>query len=316
MSSSVAPPAILFVGSDEELASHAAVMDNLGRFGLRRSLLRRESLKSSDFGSELAGVHAVVFLASKNSERVITEFLDLKERIPDRPVIVVTSRGVAEGGVLLVKAGAYEAIVEPCAAADIAKSVLKAVQHARQGSLNREWSRFISSERIEMSFKSRDIGFCKVPLDIADRLFEAGLLDSSGKLRLTVAFQEAVVNAHDHGNLELDSSWREDVDLEGIDAFTRIKIERLTNPSFAEREIWVSLTFDGQELRITITDEGSGCPKSVREAPLPESPLELSSGRGIFLMRWGADQVLFNDIGNQVTLIKRVNRTSEQRLWQ
>ncbi len=54
-----------------------------------------------------------------------------------------------------------------------------------------------------------------------------------------------------------------------------------------------------------IRDEGSGFDRS--ELPDPTDPENLlkSSGRGVMLMQTFMDEVIFNDRGNEVTLIKR-----------
>ena len=51
----------------------------------------------------------------------------------------------------------------------------------------------------------------------------------------------------------------------------------------------------------------------VREVPDPTSPgnLEKSGGRGLFLMRELMDEVHYNERGNQVTLVLRLDSEAE-----
>ena len=57
--------------------------------------------------------------------------------------------------------------------------------------------------------------------------------------------------------------------------------------------------------RVVIKDEGNGF--DLNEVPDPTLPenLDKPSGRGVMLMKAFMDDVLYNDIGNQLTFIKR-----------
>ncbi len=95
--------------------------------------------------------------------------------------------------------------------------------------------------------------------------------DNYGKI--LVATLEAVNNAITHGNK--------------------------ANP---QKMVDVEITFDKNEMKITVTDEGPGFnPASIPDPTLPENIEELS-GRGVFLMKKLADSISFNEKGNSVTM--------------
>ena len=59
-------------------------------------------------------------------------------------------------------------------------------------------------------------------------------------------------------------------------------------------------------LQATVRDQGTGFdPTSVPDPTLPEN-LSRSCGRGLFLMRELLDEVSYNDRGNEVTLVLRL----------
>lgn len=59
-------------------------------------------------------------------------------------------------------------------------------------------------------------------------------------------------------------------------------------------------------LQATVRDQGTGFdPASVPDPTLPEN-LSRSCGRGLFLMRELLDEVSYNDQGNEVTLVLRL----------
>ena len=101
--------------------------------------------------------------------------------------------------------------------------------------------------------------------------------------RISMAVREATVNAVLHGN-HYDTNKR------------------------------VSLSFEntGNELIITVQDQGTGLdPNAVADPLAPENLLK-QSGRGIFLIRAFMDDVQFRklDPGTEIKLIKRVHATT------
>ncbi|MHC4717031.1 MAG: ATP-binding protein [Planctomycetota bacterium] len=91
-----------------------------------------------------------------------------------------------------------------------------------------------------------------------------------------LALEEALINAIKHGN-------RSDPD----------------------KTITVAVEMNGEDVAITVTDEGSGFDPDHVPDPTADENLEKPCGRGIMLMRVYMDDVTFNDRGNQVRMIKK-----------
>ena len=100
------------------------------------------------------------------------------------------------------------------------------------------------------------------------------------KLRLNfrVSLTEALSNAMLYGN--------------GKDPRKRVRVELIVGEN---------------EIKARITDEGPGFdPEDVPDPTTPDN-LEKSGGRGLFLMRELMDEVHFNERGNQVTLVLKLD---------
>ena len=122
--------------------------------------------------------------------------------------------------------------------------------------------------------------------EMADQISSQAGFDEDTRGGISMAVREAMINAVLHGN--------------AYDPAKR-----------------VNLTFEqnGQELIITITDEGKGLnPDEVPDPLAPENLLK-QSGRGIFLMRAFMDEVRFRklDPGTEITLIKRLQSNELDR---
>jgi serine/threonine-protein kinase RsbW len=72
------------------------------------------------------------------------------------------------------------------------------------------------------------------------------------------------------------------------------------------KRVLVEVALQAGRLQARITDQGKGFDPSA--VPDPTSPENLTKpcGRGLFLMRQLLDEVSYNDQGNQVTLVLRL----------
>ncbi|MCH7531963.1 MAG: ATP-binding protein [Gemmatimonadetes bacterium] len=76
------------------------------------------------------------------------------------------------------------------------------------------------------------------------------------------------------------------------------------------KSVRVEVTFENGRLEARITDQGRGFdPSTIPDPTEPENILK-SGGRGVFLMRQLLDEVRYNDQGNQVTLVLRLEQGS------
>lgn len=126
-------------------------------------------------------------------------------------------------------------------------------------------------------------------------------VNRASRLRIGLAVEEALLNALYHGNLEISSELKERPD----NSFYELATVRQNQLPYSERRIQVTVHITAEETRYTIRDEGNGF--DVSKLPDPTDPENISrpSGRGVMLMHAFMDSVVYNDRGNEVTLVKR-----------
>ena len=98
---------------------------------------------------------------------------------------------------------------------------------------------------------------------------------------------------------------------EDLEAVNLALVEALTNAirhgnrRDPAKSVFVEFDIDGQEIRISVRDEGEGF--DVAGLPDARSPSgkRKPSGRGVFLLRAYMDEVNYNEKGNSVTLVKK-----------
>ncbi|MEK6583785.1 MAG: SpoIIE family protein phosphatase, partial [Nitrospirota bacterium] len=119
--------------------------------------------------------------------------------------------------------------------------------------------------------------------------------------KIQVAIHEALTNAINHGNLEIDSGW---MYINGDDTMHElIKKERLNNPVYGNRKVTTRYQISDDRIIYHIKDDGSGFNHRNIEDPREPDNLEKFSGRGIALIKMYMDEVSFNDKGNEIRMV-------------
>jgi anti-sigma regulatory factor (Ser/Thr protein kinase) len=132
--------------------------------------------------------------------------------------------------------------------------------------------------------------------------------------RTVLALEEALVNAVEHGNLELSSELRPD-ELGTEDLFDSQKSERLRDARYGKRKLWLKVEINQQAATIVITDEGKGFDTSrLKTAPIEADDTKTildNSGKGFYLIARAFDRVTYNEAGTELSLVK-VRRQTEK----
>lgn len=128
--------------------------------------------------------------------------------------------------------------------------------------------------RLRFSFPS-DVRFVSPAVDeVVASCQRLAVPGSRATLNLRVAVGEAISNAILYGNRE--------------------------NP---EKRVTIEADFEGDDVRVTVSDEGEGFDPDAVADPTLAANRDRSHGRGLFLLRTLMDDVRYNEEGNRVTLV-------------
>ncbi len=72
------------------------------------------------------------------------------------------------------------------------------------------------------------------------------------------------------------------------------------------KKVFIEIFFEKPNLHILIADQGNGFDFTTVPDPTTPENIENVSGRGVFLMKRLADNLIFNDTGTQVELIFKI----------
>lgn len=217
------------------------------------------------------------------------------------PVILMTAWGSEETAVAALRAGAASYVPKKNLRKDLAyalDTVLAAVGAIRQRAQVR---RFLQQSDAHFVLGNERASRQVLASYLQEELAQLDFCDDTELTQVGTALIEALANAMDHGNLELDSALRES----GSQTYWDLAAERAQEPPYEDRKVYVETRLTRTEARFVVRDDGVGFDVSQLPDPTrPENVLK-ASGRGILLIRTFMDKVSFNEAGNEITMLKR-----------
>jgi PAS domain S-box-containing protein len=127
---------------------------------------------------------------------------------------------------------------------------------------------------------------------------------------IRLALVEMIINAIEHGNLELTFEEKSRVLGEGV--YPEFIAHRQSDPAYEGRQVHIDYTVDSDAAVYTISDEGPGFDHRAfvsMDIADVNVPMKLH-GRGMIISKKIFDEIRYNDAGNSVTLVKRLKQVS------
>jgi CheY-like chemotaxis protein len=260
-----------------------------------------------------SGEEALAAVAGNGYDLVITDVMmpgmngvdllkAIKEERPALPVIMISGKANMEVTIEALRAGAINFVRKPYDDTEIVgiieRSVLASIR-ARDVQMVmpyvQEHKKIVLPSRV--AYIRGAVSYLTNGLDLL------GLFGPATAQKIILALDEALSNAVEHGNLEVPSHSKADV--EGMESYRRLVASREADPRYGERTVTVESSIGRGELRVTVTDQGPGFEHA--DLPDPRDPANLfrTHGRGILLIKLSMDEVHFNEKGNSITMVKR-----------
>ncbi len=124
---------------------------------------------------------------------------------------------------------------------------------------------------------------------------------------IKLALYEALANAVEHGNLEIDFHGKGEamIDPRGLAELVR---QRLEDPRLAARRVHVEAHYRTNEVEYRVRDEGRGFDPKTFDKHGALSDTEALHGRGLALIRFYMDDVAWNEAGTEIRMTRQLNR--------
>jgi len=168
--------------------------------------------------------------------------------------------------------------------------------------INIEVSRFVKFEK-KLYVIPNSLKYMKpISEHLTRDLVQVGIVDKEFLFNVKFGIQEMIINAIEHGNLEITYEQKSEMLRNGLDLNEIIK-KYSTLPKFKNRKVYIKYLLTKKRALYIIKDQGSGFNwKETPDCSKSENYL-LEHGRGIMMTKNYFDEVRYNEKGNEVTLV-------------
>jgi DNA-binding response OmpR family regulator len=227
----------------------------------------------------------------------------IKDFRKDMPVIIITGYKTIENTIEALRNGAVDFITKPFNLSELKKIVDRIFLTKEKEEFVKNLNTYITHFLVEYTFTARQLNTEAISRYLSDLLIEKNVCAPGEATQYYIVFNEAIVNALEHGCLELSSMLKEN-DLDE-NKFRQLKEKRLQDDHFGNRKIAIQLEIFPESFFFTVEDEGPGFDyqKILKNLQSPVPNLD-AFGRGFMFMSHMMDSIEFNEKGNRVTLKK------------
>jgi DNA-binding response OmpR family regulator len=297
-----APPHVLIIDDDEAVL--AMVSEALLHHGMTVSTYSDAALALENLEST-GTLDLDLVLSDINMEGV--DGFDVIHRVkyvnPNLPVVLMTGQASLEYAVRAMRMGAANLFQKPVAIRELVNNVFHLVSLHRDLRKAEAGLRGLVKEERHFSFRSDEVDIPSTVVHLTDRLVPMGFARATNVDVIAMAYHEALVNALEHGNLEMDSSLKGDL-LSGSDPYSELLAQRLKDPGYASRRVDVQMRATPEYYEVLIADDGPGFDTS-KLPRISDDTLTKQCGRGLAMIHMVMDEVAHNREGNQIRLVLR-----------
>lgn len=259
---------------------------------------------------------ALQILETKKFDLVISDFFmegingleflkEIKKIFPKLPVILMTGYSNKQLISDALQNGAVNFFEKPFSFFDIlsySDTLLALI--SKEDNYYHDLSNVFIEMKRKMVVKSREKLIDIVPKFIFHELIELGYLTEEETYPLNTALIEALSNALYHGNFAISSDVRNKGSFADQTKFKKLIREKEKDPNFGNKKIIIEYRCVKEFFTCSIQDEGEGFNHSDYKPDLKN----MSSGKGLFLIKAFVDDISFNAKGNKVQITKYLNK--------
>ena len=224
----------------------------------------------------------------------------IRREYPALPVILMTAMGSEDVAMKALHHGAASYVRKRTLAREVVRTVGSVLAVARAIPQPEQVLDCLTDDRLSFVL---DNDPAQVPAVLGHLELVASHLhpcDRSDRIRVGMALHEVLLNAIQHGNLELDSDLRQ----EDEQIFRDLGEKRRKQQPYRDRRVRIWATLSRTEAVYVVEDEGPGFDPATVPDPADPANLERIGGRGLMLIRAFMDEVEHNGNGNRITLRK------------
>ena len=293
----------ILVVDDEEMINEllSDYFRELG-YDVTVALSAEEAIEKLEFENQFNLIITDIDLPGKSGFELLKIVKETKENLP---VVILSGIKTFDNTIKAVKNGAIDFISKPFDLKSVQKVVEKILKKQVLSAEKDQVFENLNILKMGFEFITLELNPDILASELANILQKMHFSDDNETKQFELVFLETLINAIEHGNLELSSSIK-DVSLIKLTEYEKLKEERLQDPYYSNRKIFIELECSKDRFCFKVEDQGNGFDwKNYVHSSLKLSNINTESyGRGFNIIHHIIDKVDFNEVGNQIILIK------------
>jgi CheY-like chemotaxis protein len=229
----------------------------------------------------------------------------VRQNWPAIPVVIMTAYGSEDVAMRALHEGAASYIPKKNLGADLPPTLERVWSAARVEFLHRRLLARLGQAELHFTLDNDRSLIPPLVAHLQQYLDALELCDATGRIRVGVALEEALLNAMFHGNLEVNSELRQ----LGDNPYYELADQRRREAPYRDRRVRCIARLSRDEVVYTVEDQGHGFDPAALPDPTDPSNLERIGGRGLLLIRTFMDAVEFTAGGTLIRMVKKREAT-------
>ena len=220
----------------------------------------------------------------------------MRQEHPDLPLIAIAGEAHRGMQVELLQAGTYACLTLPLQAGELIYNLGKIIANNADA-----YNPFALKYEERILIMPNDFALV---MQVAKSLVDGTLpFREKNRYHIILGLSEIINNAIEHGNLGI--TFEEKSDALKASRFYPLAIERSHKDPYKDRVVTIrSRVFPNlRRIEYFVADQGIGFDWRSLPDPKDKSNLLNRNGRGIMMARYAFDEMIYNDTGNEVTLV-------------
>jgi anti-sigma regulatory factor (Ser/Thr protein kinase) len=220
----------------------------------------------------------------------------LKREFPELPLLAIVDEAHQSLMIELLQAGTYACLGIPLQVGDLAYNLSKIIANSTE-----TYNPFAMKYEERILIMPNDFSLV---MQVAKNLVDTTLpVNEKNRYHIILGLSEIVNNAIEHGNLGI--TFEEKSDALKASRFYPLAIERSHKDPYKDRVVTIrSRVFPNlRRIEFFVADQGSGFDWRSLPDPKDKENILNRNGRGIMMARYAFDEMIYNEVGNEVTLV-------------
>ena len=226
----------------------------------------------------------------------------IKKASPHTIVVVMTSYSSEERVIEVLKLGGDNYLKKPFQISEIHSLANRYKQFSEEKDFFQQAAARVDLLNMNLTLEN-SLGIASSASKFLAQHLEPFLFDED-PTTIRLGFFEMLINAIEHGNLEIDYETK--TKALHKNEFSKLFEQRRKDPQFIRRRIFVDMEVKQGVCRVNIRDQGKGFDWRRWIKRGKSDSILATHGRGIMMTQLYFDEIVYNEAGNHVTLIKKL----------